>query len=157
MISSGSEQDLHLNPGLYSVDEDEDHFNTSDWNYEYFCRIYDGWNFPIRRGVLIPIDDSLNGSCLNNRSGTTKRLRSTIFHLVDLKCPVNGSSTSWRYEGVPQSSLKSSLTIVGGSLRSNRTYQWMVMMENKRNHSLQGKGYLLDRVEQTFPQLIAIG
>ena len=68
---------------------------------------------------------------------------------------MNGS-VSWRYAGVSQT-VKSSLMILGGSFRSNRTYQWMVQMENKRNNSLQGTGYLLVRLEDTFPQLIAVG
>ena len=62
----------------------------------------------------------------------------------------------WRHEGVSQS-LKSALTILGGSFRANRTYQLKVQMVNKRNQSLQATGYLLLGVEETFPQLIAIG
>ena len=158
MISSGSEQNLELNPGLYSLDLDENQFNASDWNYQYFCRIYGQSNFPNLQGSLIPIDDNrvdpLNPSCLNNRSGRAKVLLCPRVHFV--LCEVNGSSLSWRYAGVP-SSLQSSLILLGGSLRANLTYQWKLQIENKRNNSLQGTGFLLLRVEDTFPQLIAIG
>jgi hypothetical protein len=54
-------------------------------------------------------------------------------------------------------SIKSSLTILSGSLQSNRTYQFMVYMENRRNSSLQATGYVLVKVEDTRPQLIVIG
>ena len=51
----------------------------------------------------------------------------------------------------------SSVTILSKTLRSNRTYQFMVQMENRRNASLQATGYVLVKVEDTRPQLIAIG
>ena len=77
MITQGSEQNLQLNPGLYSLDLDEDQFNVSDWNYQYFCRIYGASDFPRSQGVLLPIDDSRhalsNASCFNNRSGSRSR------------------------------------------------------------------------------------
>lgn len=76
MITSGSGQDLELNPGLYSVDLDEDQFNARDWNYQYYCRIYGFFNFPRTQNIFIPFDDPrldpLNQSCLSNRSGTEK-------------------------------------------------------------------------------------
>ena len=83
MITRGEEQDLLLNPGLYSLDLDEEQFNASDWNYEYFCRIYGVSNFPTMNGFLLPIDDSrldpLNASCFNNRSGRLDFDRCTSF------------------------------------------------------------------------------
>ena len=87
MITQGSEQDLQLNPGLYSLDLDGDAFNGSDWNYQYFCRIYGVSDFPRNRGVLLSIDDPLlalsNASCFSNRSG--KRSRKAPFpNLKDL-------------------------------------------------------------------------
>ena len=160
MISSGWGEDLQLNPGLYSIDLDEIQFNASDWNYQYFCRISGQSNFPNLFGSLLSIDDPrvdpLNPSCLNNRSGRVVDL--LLFDLfLCSRFEVNGSSSlSWRFSGVPRS-LKSSLILLGGSLRANVTFQWMLQIENKRNNSLQGTGYLLLRVEQTSPQLIAIG
>ena len=47
--------------------------------------------------------------------------------------------------------------IFAGSFKSNQTYQFMVYMENRRNASLQVTGYLLVKVEDTHPQMIAIG
>lgn len=56
MITRGSQQDLQLNPGLYSIDlnldsnpneeEDQGQFNASDWTYEYYCRIEGVGDFP---------------------------------------------------------------------------------------------------------------
>ena len=43
------------------------------------------------------------------------------------------------------------------SLQPNQTYQFMVYMENRRNLSVQATGYVLVQVEDTRPQLIAIG
>ena len=39
----------------------------------------------------------------------------------------------------------------------NRTYQFMVHMENRRNASPPVTGYLLVRVEESRPQMIIIG
>ena len=73
LISSGSSVDIELNPGLYSVDLDEDQFNAWEWNYHYFCRIFGVSNFPSLNGSLLSIGDSrvdpANPSCLNNPSG----------------------------------------------------------------------------------------
>ena len=67
---------------------------------------------------------------------------------------VNGSSfVSCQYKGVQQS-FKSSLIILGGSFLSNRTYQFMAQLTNKRDSSRQGTGFLLLRVEETFSPLI---
>ncbi len=64
------------------------------------------------------------------------------------------NGTSLKYNDI---SLKSSLTIFAGSLQPNRSYQFMVYMENRRNSSLQATGYVLVQVENTFPKMIAIG
>ena len=46
--------------------------------------------------------------------------------------------------------------ILSGSLQSNETYQFLVTMVNRRNGSRQATGYLLVKVEDTQPQLIAV-
>ncbi len=69
---------------------------------------------------------------------------------------MKGNGTAWQYDGV-NSSIKSSLTILANSLKSNQTYQFMVYMENRINSSLQATGYLLVQVEDAQPQLIIIG
>ncbi|CAF3980133.1 unnamed protein product [Rotaria sp. Silwood2] len=139
MITRGSEQDLLLDPGTFSIDPDEDSFDASKWKYEYYCRIYGLYNFPNLRGILLSIDDNRtdpsNPSCLSNRSN-------------------NGRA--WQYTNSTISP-KSSITILSGSLQSNRTYQFLVYMENRRNSSIQATGYLLVKVEDTRPQLIAVG
>jgi hypothetical protein len=88
--------------------------------------------FPNLYGLLLTIDDPRidlsNPSCLSNRTGLTYG-----------------------------NSIKSSLTILAGSLQSNRTYQFMVQMANRLNPSLQATGYLLVKVEDTRLQMIVIG
>ncbi|CAF0859705.1 unnamed protein product [Rotaria sordida] len=139
VITRGNQQDLLLDPGTFSVDPDEDSFDVTKWIYKYYCRIYGLYNFPNLQGILLSIDDSrndpLNPSCLSNRSGNGTRL-------------IYGNLTL---------SPKSSITILSGSLQSNRTYQFMVYMENRKNSSIQATGYVLVQVEDTRPQLIVIG
>jgi hypothetical protein len=88
--------------------------------------------FPQLQGSLLSIDDlrndSSNPSCLSNRTG--------------LKF---------------DNSINSSLTILSGSFQSNRTYEFMVQMVNRRNSSLQATGYVLVNVVDTRPQMILIG
>ncbi|CAF4054709.1 unnamed protein product [Adineta steineri] len=131
MITRGSQQDLQFDPGTYSIDRDNNVLNATNWIYEYYCRIYGLYMFPNLQGSLLSIEDlrndSSNPSCLSNRTG-------------------------WKFSN----SIKSSLTILSGSLQSNRTYQFMVYMENRRNSSLQATGYVLVKVEDTHPQMILI-
>lgn len=102
------------------------------WKYQYYCRIYSVSMFPNRNGILLTIDDPLNNesnsSCLSN---WTRIQYENTFH--------------------------SAVTIFGKTLRSNRTYQFMVQMESRRNASSQATGYVLVKVEDTRPQLIVIG
>ncbi|CAF3967703.1 unnamed protein product [Adineta steineri] len=139
MITRGDQQDLLLDPGTFSVDPDEDTFDATKWKYTYYCRIYDLYNFPNLQGILLSIDDSridpYNPSCLSNRSGNGTGL-------------ILGNLTL-----SPNSSLK----VLGGSLQSNRMYQFMVYMENRKNSSIQATGYVLVTIEVTHPQLIAVG
>ncbi|CAF1071686.1 unnamed protein product [Adineta steineri] len=134
MITRGYKQDLILDPGTYSVDPDENIFNTSNWNYEYYCRIYGLYNFPNILGFLLTIDDpridSSNPSCLSNQ-------------------------TLVRYNGTSLSP-NSSIIISSNSLSPNRTYQFMVIMTNRRNSSMQATGYLLVQIDNNYPQMIAI-
>ena len=159
-VTNGIHQDLRFNPGEYSIDLDEDHFNASvsddnsfslshslvvmkkEWNYDYYCRIYGSAYFPNYLGQLLPIDDpradQQNLSCFHNQSLT-----------------VNGSR--WVYDGSGQS-IKSALSIFGNSfLSTNRTYEFMVRMTNKRNALQQISGYVLVRIEETSQQMIIIG
>ncbi|CAF3751894.1 unnamed protein product, partial [Rotaria sp. Silwood1] len=135
LITRGNQQDLLLDPGTFSIDPDEDSFDASKWKYEYYCRIYGLYNFPNLQGILLSIDDNRTDpsspSCLSNRS-TLHYTNSSI-------------------------SPKSSITILAGSLQANRTYQFLVYMENRRNSSIQATGYLLVKIEETRPQLIAVG
>jgi len=88
--------------------------------------------FPNVNGWLLTIDnpanDSSNPSCLSNRTG-------------------------WKFGN----SNRSSLTILSHSLQSNRTYQFMVQMQHRRNLTQQATGYVLVKIDDTRPQMIAIG
>lgn len=53
-------------------------------------------------------------------------------------------------------SFKSSITILAGSLQFNRTYQFMVSLENIHNSSLGTIGYLLVRVDEMPRPLIIV-
>lgn len=101
--------------------------------------MYGQYNFPNIQGILLSINDSRtdpnNPSCLKDQSNIGTEL---IF----------GNSTL---------SPLSSLTILGGSLQSNQTYQFMAYMENRKNASIQATGYVLVTVLPTQPQLIAVG
>jgi hypothetical protein len=88
---------------------------------------------------LLPLDNSTidpnNPSCISNQFG------------------ING--TSLQYIGVSVSQ-KSSILIHGNSLLSNRTYQFMVYMENRRNISKTATGYLLVQVNDIDSQMIIV-
>ena len=62
----------------------------------------------------------------------------------------------WRYDN-SSAVLKSSLRILAGSFRSNRTYQFRVSMTNRRNSSIQVYGNALVSIEGTYTPLIVIG
>ncbi|CAF1468493.1 unnamed protein product [Adineta ricciae] len=132
MITQGFEEDLQLNPGKYSIDPDEETFNNSNWKYKYYCRIYGLYEYPQLNNSLLTIDDvrndPLNPSCLSNRTG-------------------------WRFDN----KLNSSFTILSDSLQPNRTYQFMVQMENIRNSSNQAVGYVFVNVVNADAQIILIG
>jgi hypothetical protein len=68
---------------------------------------------------------------------------------------MKGNGTAWQYGGT-NGSLKSSLTILANSLKSNETYQFMVIMSNRQNSTLQATGYVLVQVIDSQSQLIVI-
>ena len=172
MITSGSGQDLNFNPGLYSVDLDEDHFNASvsvfsvllctaqfdnrdllkNWNYQYYCRIYGVWDFPHLNGSLLPLDDlqtdPLNPACLADRSSRVA--------MIVLK-PSGHLSLSLNEVNIVTQSSKSAVMIRSGSFQSNRTYQLMIEMQNKQNYALKSIGSVLVRVQDTSSPMIVIG
>ena len=49
------------------------------------------------------------------------------------------------------------MTILSDSLTPHTTYQFVVLMVNRRNATLQATGFVLVKVEDTRPQLIAVG
>ena len=59
--------------------------------------------------------------------------------------------------GNASTSPKSSLTIRGGSLRPNQTYQLMVQIENRQNPFIEARGYLLVDVKLHDVPIITIG
>ncbi|CAF5105758.1 unnamed protein product, partial [Rotaria sp. Silwood1] len=138
MIAHGYRQNLTFNPGAYSVDPDAIVFNTSNWNYDYYCRMYGVYNFPSTNGSMLTIDDSridpINPSCFGNQPN---------------------SRALWQYLG-SNVSRKSSLIILSGSLASNQIYQFMVIMTYRQNSSLQATGSVLVHIQDYNPHMIAI-
>ncbi|CAF1690494.1 unnamed protein product, partial [Adineta ricciae] len=133
LTTYGYEQDILFDPGTYSIDPDQDQFDATNWNYKYYCRIYDLNNFPNINGSLLTIDDSrtdpVNPSCLLNRSDN----RTTLIYKNSTLSP------------------NSSLTIFSGSLRTNQTYQFMISMTNRQNPSITSTGYLLVKIADKIP------
>ena len=66
------------------------------------------------------------------------------------------NQTGWRFANSSRAE-QSSLEILAASFQPNRTYQWMVYMENRRNASVQATGFVLVQVEETRPVLVVIG
>ncbi|CAF1090184.1 unnamed protein product [Adineta ricciae] len=127
MITHSYQQDLKLDPGTYSIDFNGYEFNASDWLYEYYCRTYDTFT---ANEPMLPIG-SLNSSCLINQ-------------------------TSFTYDGVLLSH-RSSMSIYAGSMSPNKTYQFIVSMQNRQNSSIQITGSALVKIENSPTKRIIIG
>ncbi len=61
---------------------------------------------------------------------------------------------SWRYN--PVNASQSSITILAGALKYDHTYQFVVFMVNRRNSTLQATGYVLVKIDDTHPQMVAV-
>ena len=135
LISRGEGQDLQLNPGLYSIDLDEEQFNPSvnpssrcssslmDSRIGLMniivestgCRISPACEVFWFRWMTLVLIHRLLRVWIIERIENRNRSKSNSLS----NCRGNGSS--WRYLGVSGSS-KSSLIIAGGSFLANRTY-----------------------------------
>ena len=126
--------------------------------YEYYCRVDGVFDFPRVQGSLLTMDDhrlvGSNASCLSPSLSSGTLLRSLDLDRSMLVCSVN--QLMWRSNSSVLSS-RSSLMIVGGSLRSNETYQFMVMMTHRQTSARQSQGYLRVRVEDRPSALIVVG
>jgi hypothetical protein len=91
---------------------------------------------------MLPLDSCLTGI-------------DDVFHfiLIDFYSDTKGK---WNCTGVKQLP-ESSITILGGSLRLNATYQFLVQMGNRRNVSLQATGYVLVQIKDSNRPMISIG
>ena len=69
----------------------------------------------------------------------------------------NSTCLSNRTAFTYSNSIRSSLTILGKSLQSNRTYQFLVQITNRRDSSRQAIGSVLVKVQDTSSPMIAIG
>ena len=165
MINVGDEQDLQLDPGNHSIDEDGKQFNASvefffvsDCNARFFSSL--------RIGITNISIESLRRWILRLYFNLWMTLFIPIVRQVASKVDPSNISVMfisssiegvrWRSNG---SEWFSSLRFVHLStfVVSNLTYQWMLRMENKRNHSLQGTGYLLVHVERNVSSIYWIG
>ena len=69
--------------------------------------------------------------------------------------PFAANEPAVRYDA--STGTNSAVTILGGSLQSNKIYQFVVIMDAIGNVTRQGTGYVLVKVEETKPILIAVG
>ncbi|CAF1275359.1 unnamed protein product, partial [Adineta ricciae] len=131
VITSSYENDLILDPGKYSINPDSDIFDTTNWNYTYYCQTDDTDNMIID-GALIPFEEP-NHPCFLNKSN---------------------NSRGWSYSSldVPQSAV----IISAGSLLSNRTYRFLVNMVHHENSHVQANGYVSVNVENVKLPMIAV-
>ena len=76
---------------------------------------------------------------------------------VDVNNPscLSPLTPAWQFTG-SGSPVESSLTLFRRALLSNRTYQFKVHMENRRNASIQATGYVLVQVEDTPRQMVVV-
>jgi hypothetical protein len=77
-----------------------------------------------------------------------------IFHFIFINF-YSDTKGKWNYTGVKLSP-DSSITILGGSLQLNSTYQFLVQMNNRRNASLQVTGYVLVQIKDSNRPMISI-
>jgi hypothetical protein len=121
--------------------------HEQDWTYKYFCQPYDLYD-PIGSTKIEPIDKAEH-RCFPNRPSMDKYLTcfSILFQFLENGEVIEYGSTS---------SSKSSVTILGGSLTSNQTYQFKVSMTNLQKSSVQADGYVLVNIVDDDPQLIAV-
>ena len=128
-----------------------------DWQFDYYCRVYGLSNFPNLFGALLTLDDRRtdpsNPSCFVNQSGIP--LLSPLSLSPPLQSTLVATAIAWHYEGATLS-LKSSLTIGSDGLAMGQTYQFMVIMQNRRNASARSVGYLLVRMQNVNVPTISV-
>ncbi|CAF1353863.1 unnamed protein product [Adineta ricciae] len=127
MITSGYEQDLHLNPGKYSNDPDGYPFNSTDWTYLYDCRAYNTYDIVDRYSINNPSELS----CLSNQF-------------------------QYEFDGV-ELSKETSVTIFAGSLELDETYTFSVQLTNRRNRTIHAFGSVLVQIKDSQRPMISIG
>lgn len=170
MITHSHQHDLVLDPGSYSNDLDQTIFNIGVClDLSRFCFSF---SFPrignmntIVEYMVSPISRIFKGYYYLS---TAKESILTIQHAyrivqVTFLCLIfqekryshTGNDTPWQYGGMVASP-KSRLTILAGSLRSNRTYQLMVLMESRLNSSIRATAYSLVSVKDGHPPTIVI-
>ena len=177
MITRGHQQDLTLDPGTYSVDLDGNVFNASVSDKVFprdecsSCLTVDrtGSMSTIVESTVCRTFRTAMACCCPSmirewipstlRAYPIHRVRHTPFSLMHSlqRAPsfIGSGTAPWRYASQTVSP-KSAVTILSQSLAFNRTYQWMVYMENRRNATVQATGYVLVRVDDTRPQLVAV-
>ncbi|CAF1385787.1 unnamed protein product [Adineta ricciae] len=119
IIKHHYEEDLVLNPGNYSYDQNSIHFNQHDWHYEYYCRIYS------TNSQQFSTFENSNETCLlggwtyNNVNRTAITIFSKAFQLnqtyqfmVQMTHRKNSSLQSFDYLIVQVENLQSPIIII---------------------------------------------
>ena len=178
-MSRGTQQEIFFNPGHYSLDPDQDTFDPSVCSQPpiillflfsemmTYCRCGD---------TPITVDGSACGTILDHNKVCSCHLKMLIStrphhrvssieqvitqHLLSPSLSLSGSiidnQTSWMY-GNSTTAARSSLRIQAGSIRSNRTYQFMAIATHLFDPSIQANVSVLVNVEETHQPLIVIG
>ena len=169
IITSGHQKNLTFDPGAYSVDPDAQAFNASVSHHALGTNETCSLSLLSRTGTMPTIVDPMISIsppplCPCNRSITSISTVSSIAQVCNktdrLRLPLTlilylGNGPSIQYH--LSASSRSSMTILSGSLTPHTTYQFVVLMVNRRNATLQATGFVLVKVEDTRPQLIAVG
>ena len=170
MITQSHQQDLVLDPGSYSNDLDHTIFNISvrfdSSSFQLTFSLARIGNMNTTVEYMVSLISRIFKECYY--PSIAHELIRTIHHVFLINqvkpfCLTShnkgyahaGNETPWQYGGTIASP-KSRVTILGGSLRSNRTYQFMVLMESFQNSSLRATGYSLVAVNDGHPPLLVI-
>ena len=175
MITHGYAEALTLDPGSYSTDLDGSQFNASVC-FKYFSRRSSQMClFSRRTGLMSTIvvfmvcqvfRAFLARCCPSTILGWILSIphASSIDHVRGIHsfttCLTRGVITGngtllWQYASQTISP-KSSVIVQSRALAFNRTYQWIVYMVNRRNTTLQAKGHLLVRIDDTGSPMIDV-
>ena len=172
LITHTQGQDLILGPGIFSLDPDQNTFDTTV-RQPSFLTLTNLTPSPAGLAVRLllpclwplqlpqPVRLTSHPRRSSHRSSQPFLLLQSIRYSFHPFFPSLSHSTSiataiaWHYEGATLS-LRSSLTIGSDGLALGQTYQFMVIMQSRRNSSIRSVGYLLVRMQNINVPTISV-